>query len=141
MKSKKLCNNLKVSAQSAATSKKRKPPSTQARVNAELRKLQRITKDAIPEEKRNVVLGMLPNIAFMKVKLDESRKELLYEPIYCEYDNGGGQSGLREHPGFAAYNKLFTTFQRGIKQLCDLMPAGASAADVLTEYLAETRYD
>ena len=106
-----------------------------------MRKLQRLTKDAIPEDKRNVVLGMLPNLAFMKYKLDEARKDLLYESIFTEYDNGGGQSGLREHPGFSAYNKLFTTFQRGIKQLCDLMPTGAAAADALTDYLAETRYD
>ena len=110
-------------------------------MDSELRKLQRLTKDAIPDDKRNVVLGLLPNLAFMKYKLDESRKELLYESIFTEYDNGGGQSGLREHPGFAAYNKLFASFQRGIKQLCDLMPTGAAAADALTDYLAETRYD
>lgn len=141
MKSKKVCDSSQVSAKIDTSSKKCKPPATQARVDSELRKLQRITKDAIPDEKRNVVLSMLPNLAFMKVKLDEARKELMNEHIVCEYDNGGGQTGLREHPGFVAYNKLFTTFQRGIKQLCDLMPAGASAADALTEYLAETRYD
>ena len=81
----------------------------QSRVESEVRNLQRITKDAIPDEKRKVVLPMLHNIAFLKVKLDEARHELLYESIFTEYDNGGGQSGLREHPGFSAYNKLFTT--------------------------------
>lgn len=141
MQSKKVCETSQVSPEIGKSRQKRKPASMQSRVDSELRKLQRLTKDAIPDEKRSVVLGMLPNLAFMKVKLDEARKELLYESIFTEYDNGGGQSGLREHPGFAAYNKLFTTFQRGIKQLCDLMPAGAAAADALTEYLAETRYD
>ncbi len=140
MQKKKVCETSQVSAKVAGSKKERKPASPQARVESELRKLQRITKDAIPDDKRNVVLGMLPNLAFMKYKLDEARKELLYESIFTEYDNGGGQWGLREHPGFAAYNKLFTTFQRGIKQLCDLMPTGAAAADALTDYLAETRY-
>lgn len=141
MKKEKVCDSSQVSAKVAKTKKERKPATPQARVESELRKLQRLTKDAIPDDKRNVVLGMLPNLAFMKVKLDEARKDLLYENIYAYYDNGGGQKGLREHPGFSAYNKLFTTFQRGIKQLCDLMPTGAAAADALTDYLAETRYD
>lgn len=141
MQKKKVCETSQVSAKDGKSKKERKPASPQARVDSELRKLQRITKDAIPDDKRNIVLGMLPNLAFMKYKLDEARKELLYESIFTEYDNGGGQRGIREHPGFAAYNKLFASFQRGIKQLCDLMPTGAAAADALTDYLAETRYD
>ena len=141
MQKKKVCETSQVSAKDGKSKKERKPASPQARVDSELRKLQRITKDAIPDDKRNIVLGMLPNLAFMKYKLDEARKELLYESIFTEYDNGGGQCGIREHPGFAAYNKLFASFQRGIKQLCDLMPTGAAAADALTDYLAETRYD
>lgn len=141
MQKQKVCNSSQVSDKVGKTKQERKPATLQSRVDSELRKLQRLTKDAIPDEKRSVVLGLLPNLAFMKVKLDEARKDLLYENIYAYYDNGGGQTGLREHPGFQAYNKLFTTFQRGIKQLCDLMPTGAAAADALTDYLAETRYD
>lgn len=99
-----------------------------------------MTKDAIPDEKRGAVLAMLPNVAFLKVKLDEARRDLLYENIYTFYDNGGGQSGLREHPGFAAYNKLFTTFSRAIKQITDMMPTGAAASDALVDYIADTRY-
>ena len=110
-------------------------------LTAEVRNLQRITKDVIPDEKRKVAMPIIHNLAFLKVKLEVARNDLLYENIFTEYDNGGGQSGLREHPGFSAYNKLFTTFQRGIKQLCDMMPTGAAAADALTDYLAGTRYD
>jgi hypothetical protein len=69
-----------------------------------------------------------------------ARRELMYESIFTEYDNGGGQSGLREHPGFSAYNKLFTTFSRGIKQLTDMMPSGSTAGDALIDYLNETRF-
>lgn len=141
MEKKKVCETTGLSGKAAKSSQKRKPASMQSRVESELRKLQRLTKNAIPDDKRKAVLGMLPNIAFMKVKLDEARHDLLYESIFTEYDNGGGQTGLREHPGFAAYNKLFTTFQRGVKQLCDLMPTGAVAADELIKYVAETRYD
>ncbi len=120
-------------------SRVRKPTAKQARMDSELRRLREITKDAIPEERRKAVMPLLANLAFLKVKLDDARNDLLYESIFTEYDNGGGQTGLREHPGFAAYNKLFTTFSRGVKQLTDMMPRGSGAADDLIEFLNETR--
>lgn len=141
MKKEKVCDSSQVSGKVAESKPKRKPATLQARVDSEVRNLQRITKDVIPDEKRKVAMPIIHNLAFLKVKLEVARNDLLYENIFTEYDNGGGQSGLREHPGFSAYNKLFTTFQRGIKQLCDMMPTGAAAADALTDYLAETRYD
>ena len=61
------------------------------------------------------------------------------ESLFVPYDNGGGQSGIREHPGFVAYNKLFTTFSRGIKQLIDLMDYEAGEIDELQGYFDETR--
>ena len=117
----------------------RKPTAKQTRMDSELRRLREITKDAIPEERRKAVMPLLANLAFLKVKLDDARNDLLYESIFTEYDNGGGQTGLREHPGFAASNKLFTTFSRGVKQLTDMMPRGSGAADDLIEFLNETR--
>ena len=108
-------------------SRVRKPTAKQTRMDSELRRLREITKDAIPEERRKAVMPLLANLAFLKVKLDDARNDLLYESIFTEYDNGGGQTGLREHPGFAAYNKLFTTFSRGVKQLTDMMPRGSGA--------------
>ena len=120
-------------------SRVRKPTAKQTRMDSELRRLREITKDAIPEERRKAVMPLLANLAFLKVKLDDARNDLLYESIFTEYDNGGGQTGLREHPGFAAYNKLFTTFSRGVKQLTDMMPRGSGAADDLIEFLNETR--
>lgn len=136
----KSANNPKVSARVARSSPPNPAVATERRVTSELNKLRRITKDSIPDEKRKVVMPLLANLAFLKVKLDDSRKELLCEKIFTEYDNGGGQTGLREHPGFSAYNKLFTTFSRGVKQLTDMMPSGTAAADALVDFINETRY-
>ena len=118
----------------------RRADAIQSRYQSELKKLQRITKESVPDERRSAIMPLLSNIAFLKVKLDQARNELMYESIFTEYDNGGGQSGLREHPGFSAYNKLFTTFSRGIKQITDMMPSGSTAADALADYIAETRF-
>lgn len=129
----------KVSGKVAANSPSKGSRSKQSRVESELRKLRDLTKEVIPDEKRKAIMPLLANIAFMKVKLDDARAELLYEDIFTEYDNGGGQTGLREHPGFSAYNKLFTTFSRSVKQLTDMMPSGTAAADALIDFINETR--
>lgn len=140
MQNGKVGNTSKISAEVSGSSPPKRPTSKQKRVESELKKLREITKGAIPDEKRKTVMPLLANLAFLKVKLDDARADLLYEDIFIEYDNGGGQTGLREHPGFSAYNKLFTTFSRGVKQLTDMMPNGTAAADALIDFINETRY-
>lgn len=136
----KVCESTEISAKVAKSPPKRSGQTIQSRYQSEVKRLQKLTKDVIPDDKRNAIMPMLNNIAFLKVKLDQARNDLMGESIYTEYDNGGGQSGLREHPGFSAYNKLFTTFARGIKQIADMMPSGSTAADALADYLNETRF-
>lgn len=140
MESRKVCESTEVLPKSAKSPQGRSGQTIQSRYQNELKKLQRLTKDSIPEDRRSAIMPLLSNIAFMKVKLDQARNELMGESIFTYYDNGGGQSGLREHPGFSAYNKLFTTFSRGIKQITDMMPSGSTAADALVDYLNETRF-
>ena len=53
---------------------KKRAASIESRYQSELKKLQRLTKDAIPDEKRSAVLPLMSNIAFLKVKLDEARR-------------------------------------------------------------------
>ena len=114
---------------------------SQARAQTELKRLQRLTKDSIPPALRDVAMPILHNVAWQKVKLDEARHDLMGESLFVPYDNGGGQRGIREHPGFVAYNKLFTTFSRGIKQLTDLMDFDAGEVDELQQYFDETRIE
>lgn len=109
------------------------------RVKAEVARLQKATKDAIPAEKREPLMPLFHDLAFLKVKLDEARSQLLHESIFTEYDNGGGQTGIREHPGFAAYNKLFTSYSREMGKLIAIVPSGSAAADSLMDFLNETR--
>lgn len=140
MAKRKVCESTEISPKVAKSPPKRSGQTIQARYQSELKKLQRLTKDVIPDDRRNAIMPLMSNIAFLKVKLDQARNELMGESIFTEYDNGGGQSGVREHPGFSAYNKLFTTLSRGIKQITDMMPTGSTAADALAEYLNETRF-
>ena len=135
MQSDRKANNRKVSPVKPAIHSSR----TQTKVQSELKRLQKITKGVIPETSRSVAMPLMHNLAFQKVKLEECRRDLMGEKLFVPYDNGGGQSGIREHPGFNAYNKLFTTFARGIKQLIDLMDGSDEEVDELRDYFNETK--
>jgi len=108
------------------------------RVESERKKLTELIAD-VDAKKKKAAAPLVKNAAFMRVKLDELMQTLMSQTPIIPYDNGGGQKGIREHPGFTAYNKLFNSFSKCIKQLCDLLPSTAGAADELLAYLDETR--
>lgn len=57
------------------------------------------------------------SVLFMASKLKEARKNMEHEALIIPYDNGGGQSGIRENPHFAAFEKLMNTYTRSFEQL------------------------
>lgn len=115
-------------------------PSAARLAESELRRLQDATREAVPEARRKVALSLMRNCAWMKAKLDEARAELMGQGLVIDYDNGGGQSGVRENPGFSAYNKLFASYSRSVKQLTDLMaPGEGQAKDELAAFMEENR--
>lgn len=56
-------------------------------------------------------------IKVMEVKLKEAAEHLPLEDLVVEYNNGGGQSGLRENPFFSAYEKLMACYLKSINTL------------------------
>lgn len=118
---------------------KRLRDASERKYKSELKRLRDLTRDSIPKNQRTASMPMLHNLAWQKVKLDEARVDLMADSIFIPYDNGGGQAGIREHPGYTAYNKLFSTYARGIKQLCDMMYKGAPERDEMLDFLDETR--
>lgn len=136
-----VCKTSKISAKTAQSAAKRPQNSQQKKVESELRKLREITKEALPPDKRKLVMPMLANIAWMKVKLDQARIDLLCEPLVSVYDNGGGQSGTRENPGIRVYNQLFVTYSRAVKQICDLIPTEhKTERDALLDYMNDEQF-
>lgn len=69
-------------------------------------------------------LELAESVLFMANKLEESRKAMKNEPIVIPYDNGGGQSGIRENPHYAAYEKLLATYTRSLDQLSKMLEKG-----------------
>ncbi len=108
------------------------------RVETVYKSLQKLTKDSMPDERREVLFPLMQNLAWQKVKLEDARSDLMSASLFVAYDNGGGQTGIREHPGFSAYNKLMATYNRGLKQLLDAMRPESAAADELVDYIRES---
>lgn len=69
-----------------------------------------------------VLESVVDNVAFLKVTLDGLREQLLTEEILIEYDNGGGQKGVRENPLYKQYTSLFGNFMKGMEKILAPMP-------------------
>ena len=74
-------------------------------------------------------------VIFMAKKLKESKTGLRDQAIVIPYDNGGGQTGIRENPAFTAYEKLLATYTKSLTALRDVIgdsaPKELSALDDL----------
>lgn len=76
------------------------------------------------------------SVLFMKQKLEEARIAMQDEPLVIEYDNGGGQCGIRENPHYAAYEKLQSSYNKALRQLMDIIEKGKpvrKASNVMKE--------
>ncbi len=62
----------------------------------------------------------------MSDKLEEARAQMEAEPIVIEYDNGGGQSGVRENPYYSAYEKLLASYLKSLSALREMIGDEAS---------------
>lgn len=55
---------------------------------------------------------LIKQLNMMAVRIMEEGKHIESEPLVMEYDNGGGQSGVRENPFYPAYEKLLASYTK-----------------------------
>ena len=92
-------------------------------VRREQRKIVReLKKSKIPDTQLKILEPVIMNTAWMRVRLDTARREMEEAKIVVEYDNGGGQKGLRENPIFKAYEALWKSFMLGMGRILDAIP-------------------
>lgn len=82
-----------------------------------------LEKNGLEKEKITALNPVITNVSWMKVKLDDAREHIGDEGITVEYDNGGGQTGVRENPAFRAYEALWKTYLSGLDALLKQLPA------------------
>lgn len=76
----------------------------------------------VNKQKIKVMMPMIENVAWMKVKLEDARELIRDADIVVEYDNGGGQRGIRENPMFKGYESLWKSYISGMNQIMDVLP-------------------
>ena len=94
---------------------------TSERVDQERQRIEALLFDC---EKLDALKDVIENVAWMKVKLDDARTEIEDASVAVPYDNGGGQTGIRENPLFKGYESLFKTYMLGMKTILDCLPEG-----------------
>lgn len=81
-------------------------------------------------------LELAESVVFMAAKLEESRKAMIDEPLVVPYDNGGGQTGIRENPHYVAFEHLVTAYNKSLRQLTEIVEKGTpvrNASNIMAE--------
>lgn len=95
--------------------------------------MKRLLKAAGVEEwKIKMLLPVMENAAWMCVKLEDSIAVIQSSEIVIQYDNGGGQSGIRQNPLFQGYEALWKSYMTGMSQI---MAAAGAQKDTKSEKL------
>ena len=76
----------------------------------------------IKEHKINLLAPVIENTAWMKVKLDDARRDIKNSNVAIPYDNGGGQTGIRENPLFKGYESLWKAYITGMSKILESLP-------------------
>lgn len=97
-----------------------------------------------PAEKQKALQSIADHVAFVKIKLDEAKKQCEKAGIVIEYNNGGGQSGTRENPLIKSYANLLKLYLTGMTQILNAIPENeeqpqATAATPLEVILAKRK--
>ena len=81
-----------------------------------------LDKANVPQQNRAVLAPVIDNMAWQRIKLDETRMEMQNASVVCDYDNGGGQTGVRENPIFKAYINLWRAYMLGLEKFTSYLP-------------------
>lgn len=70
---------------------------------------------------RERAIKLAENILFIEGKLDETRENMGKTPLVVNYNNGGGQKGIRKNPVFEAYVNMFRQYTNGVRTLANIV--------------------
>lgn len=100
----------------------------------EMKRLKKLLKDAgVSTSRMKMLEPVIENVAWMKIKLDQAREKIKASGIVMPYDNGGGQTGIRENPAFKGYEALWKSYMTGMSKLLEAMPPEVIEAEKETE--------
>lgn len=104
------------------------------RTEAEIDRINDLLNEANVSERRRAALqGLIEHTAYMRVKLDDTREVIRNSDVCIPYDNGGGQTGIRENPLFKGYESLFKSYLAGMIKILDALPSERAIVEEIVE--------
>ena len=94
------------------------------RINAEFKKLTQLY-ISLPMNKKELLVPMMQNAAFMKATLEDLQQIINEEGATDEYCNGANQFGRKPSANIQAYNTMVKNYTNIIEKLNKLLPAEA----------------
>lgn len=76
----------------------------------------------VKEEIIDALEAIIDNTVWMKAKLDETRAQIGNLSVAIPYDNGGGQTGIRENLLFKGYSALWKSYMSGMNVIMSHLP-------------------
>lgn len=76
----------------------------------------------VKQERIDALDAVIDNTAWMKAKLDDAREQIRNTSVAIPYDNGGGQTGIRENPLFKGYEALWKSYMAGMNVIMSQLP-------------------
>ena len=87
----------------------------------------------VKQEKIKLLSPIIENVVWMRFKLDDTREKIKTSSVVIPYDNGGGQTGLRENPLYKGYESLFKSYMAGMGKILECLPKEAADDAVTVE--------
>ena len=81
-----------------------------------------LNESGMKEAKIEALRPVIENVAWMKVKLDDTREKIKTSSVVVPYDNGGGQTGIRENPLYKGYESLWKSYMTGMSKILEAFP-------------------
>ena len=82
-----------------------------------------LNESGMKEVRIEALRPVIENVAWMKVKLDDTREKIKTSSVVVPYDNGGGQTGIRENPLYKGYESLWKSYMTGMSKILEAFPA------------------
>lgn len=96
------------------------------RAEKEAKRLKNLLNRAdIATEKKDALNDLINNIAWLKIRLDDTREEIQNASVIEQYDNGGGQTGTHLNPAYKGYLELWRGYMLGLSSFMGYLPEDA----------------
>lgn len=77
---------------------------------------------SLTDKRRATLEAIIDNLAFQRVKLEQTVDRIADEDLSIPFDNGGGQTGVRENPAYRSYVSLWKSYLSGIEKVIAALP-------------------